>query len=154
MKKIFEFFSQRHILASLFTITIILLGLNSARTLKRDIIPEVDFGEMIITTVYPGASPEDVELNVTNKIEEELKAVGPRVIDTERIINVREGLVKAWDSLPKRYFDDPMPMGQAKGQHIDREQFAAALARYYKMRGWNEDGRVTEERREELEGIA
>ena len=75
MKKIFEFFSQRHILASLFTITIILLGLNSARTLKRDIIPEVDFGEMIITTVYPGASPEDVELNVTNKIEDELKAV-------------------------------------------------------------------------------
>jgi multidrug efflux pump subunit AcrB len=30
---------------------------------------------MIITTRYPGASPEDVELNVTNKIEEELKAV-------------------------------------------------------------------------------
>lgn len=75
MKKIFEFFSRRHILASLFTITIILLGLNSARTLKRDIIPEVDFGEMIITTVYPGASPEDVELNVSNKIEDELKAV-------------------------------------------------------------------------------
>ena len=30
---------------------------------------------MIITTRYPGASPEDVELNVTNKIEEELEEV-------------------------------------------------------------------------------
>ena len=30
---------------------------------------------MLITTVYPGASPEDVELNVTNKIEKELKEV-------------------------------------------------------------------------------
>ena len=75
MRKIFEFFSNRHMLATLFTISIIILGLNSARTLKRDIIPEVDFGEMIITTVYPGASPEDVELNVTNKIEDELNSV-------------------------------------------------------------------------------
>jgi multidrug efflux pump subunit AcrB len=75
MKKIFEFFSSRHILATLFTIAIIMLGINSARTLKRDIIPEVDFGEVIITTSYPGASPEDVELNVTNKIEDELKSV-------------------------------------------------------------------------------
>ncbi len=30
---------------------------------------------MLITTAYPGASPEDVELNVTNKIEKELKEV-------------------------------------------------------------------------------
>jgi multidrug efflux pump subunit AcrB len=75
VRKIFEFFSNRHILATLFTISIIMLGLNSARTLKRDIIPEVDFGEMIVTTLYPGASAEDVELNVTNKIEDELKGV-------------------------------------------------------------------------------
>jgi multidrug efflux pump subunit AcrB len=75
MRKIFEFFADRHILATLFTISIIMLGLNSARTLKRDIIPEVDFGEMIVTTVYPGASAEDVELNVTNKIEDELQGL-------------------------------------------------------------------------------
>lgn len=30
---------------------------------------------MTINTTYPGASPEDVELNVTNKIEEELKGI-------------------------------------------------------------------------------
>jgi len=75
MKKILEFFADRHVLATLFTISIIMLGLNSARTLKRDLLPEVDFGEAIITTLYPGASPEDVELNVTHKIEDELKAV-------------------------------------------------------------------------------
>ena len=75
MKKVFEFFVQRHILATLFTVSILILGLNSARTLKRDQVPEVDLGEVIITTTYPGASPEDVELNVTNKIEDELKNV-------------------------------------------------------------------------------
>jgi aldehyde:ferredoxin oxidoreductase len=86
--------------------------------------------------------------------EEELRKVGPRVIDTERLINLREGITMADDTLPKKYFDDPMPLGQAKGQHIDREQFATALTRYYELRGWTEDGRVPEERRAELEGIA
>jgi multidrug efflux pump subunit AcrB len=75
MKKLFEFFARRHILATLFTIGIVMLGLNSLRTLKRDQFPEVDIGEVVITTVYPGASPEDVELNVTNKLEDELKNV-------------------------------------------------------------------------------
>ena len=75
MKTIFEFFARRHILATLFTIGIIMLGLNSLRTLKRDQFPEVDIGEVVITTTYPGASPEDVELNVTNKLEDELENV-------------------------------------------------------------------------------
>lgn len=75
MRKIFEFFSSRHILASLFTIMVVLLGLNSLRTLRRDTYPAVDLGEVFIQTVYPGASPEDVELNVTNKIEDELKNI-------------------------------------------------------------------------------
>ena len=73
--KIFEFFARRNVLATLFTLSIVILGINAIRTLKRDQFPEVDFGEVIITTVYPGASPEDVELNVTNKLEDELKNV-------------------------------------------------------------------------------
>jgi multidrug efflux pump subunit AcrB len=75
MKAIFEFFTRRHILATLFTVGIIMLGLNSLRTLKRDETPEADLGEVVITTVYPGASPEDVELNVTNNLEDELQNV-------------------------------------------------------------------------------
>lgn len=62
-------------LAMLFTIMVILLGLGSLAQIKRDIFPDVDFGEMIITTRYPGASPEDVELYVTNKIEDEIEGI-------------------------------------------------------------------------------
>jgi aldehyde:ferredoxin oxidoreductase len=47
-----------------------------------------------------------------------------------------------------------MPLGQAKGQHIDRDEFAAALDRYYQLRGWRPDGMVKDERVKELEGIA
>jgi multidrug efflux pump subunit AcrB len=54
---------------------IIVMGAGTWRTIQRDMFPRVDFGEVIVTTRYPGAAPEDVELNVTNKIEEELKEV-------------------------------------------------------------------------------
>ena len=75
MASFFRFFAERHILANLVTLMTILLGLSALTHIKRDIWPDVEMGVMIITTRYPGASPEDVELNVTNKIEEEVKAV-------------------------------------------------------------------------------
>jgi multidrug efflux pump subunit AcrB len=75
MKSIIRFFAERHLLANLLTVAIILLGLRSLATMKRDFFPNVDLDQMIVTTRYPGASPEDVELNVTNKIEDELKGV-------------------------------------------------------------------------------
>jgi multidrug efflux pump subunit AcrB len=75
MKSVFRFFAERHTLANLVTIMTILLGLSAYTRIKRDMFPEVDFGELTITTVYQGASPEDVELNVTNKLEDEIKEV-------------------------------------------------------------------------------
>jgi multidrug efflux pump subunit AcrB len=89
MNKLFEFFAKRHIFATLFTVMIILLGLNSLRTLRRDQFPNVDMGQMIIETVYPGAAPEDVELNVTNKLEDQLKNVtGIKQITSTSLENV------------------------------------------------------------------
>ncbi len=75
MTHFFRFFAERNLLAYLLTLIVILLGLGMASTMKRDLFPKVDFGEMLISTRYPGASPEDVELKVTNAIEEELKEV-------------------------------------------------------------------------------
>jgi multidrug efflux pump subunit AcrB len=75
MKSFIRFFAERHLLANLLVVLILLLGISSAMTIKRDMFPDVDLDELMITTRYPGASPEDVELNVTNEIEEELKGV-------------------------------------------------------------------------------
>ena len=75
MHSFFKFFAARHKLANLFTIAVLLLGFYSLSYIQRDRRPHVDFGQMTVTTRYPGASSEDVELNVTNKIEEQLKGV-------------------------------------------------------------------------------
>ncbi|MGI9290860.1 MAG: efflux RND transporter permease subunit [Gammaproteobacteria bacterium] len=75
MDTFFRFFAERQLLAFIITLTILLLGAGTLTTIKRDSYPDIEFGELLITTTYPGASPEDVELNVTNEIEEELQEV-------------------------------------------------------------------------------
>ncbi len=72
MNNILEFLVRQKKLALVFTISVIALGLLSLNNIQRDKFPAVDFEVMTISTLYPGASPEDVEQNITNVIEDEL----------------------------------------------------------------------------------
>ncbi len=75
--------------------------------------------------------------------EENLQEIGKRIVELERRINVCLGVSRKDDTLPKRYFDDPMPLNLAKGHHIDRDEFQKLLSRYYLLRGWDDEGRPT-----------
>lgn len=81
---------------------------------------------------------------------DELKEVALRVVDLERVINMAEGISRKDDTLPGRYFDDPMPKGRPKGHHIDRVEFGKMLDRYYALRRWSNDGIVNEDRAKEV----
>jgi aldehyde:ferredoxin oxidoreductase len=76
--------------------------------------------------------------------EQELEDIGKNVINLERWINsefFRIGFDD--DTLPKRYFDDPMstPDKPTTGEKIDRDKFQDMLNNYYKIRGYlKEDG--------------
>ena len=75
MKSFFSFFAERSLLANLIVFLLIFTGINSLINIDRALMPDIDLGVISITTVYPSASPEDVELNVTNQIEKELKNI-------------------------------------------------------------------------------
>ncbi len=66
-----------------------------------------------------------------------LKRLASRVIDLTRRFNLREGLTKADDTLPKRFFEEPLG---PEGKVLRREDFEKMLADYYRLRGWSEDG--------------
>jgi aldehyde:ferredoxin oxidoreductase len=85
--------------------------------------------------------------------EKDIQDVGKRIIDIERMFNNREGIRRVHDNLPKRYFDDPMPLKISKGHHVDRKEFDDLLSRYYKLRGWTNDGLVKQDRIKELEAL-
>ncbi len=55
---------------------LIALGLFNYKTLARESKPEIVFPKIKINVNYPGATPEDVELLVTNKLEAVLAGIG------------------------------------------------------------------------------
>jgi len=86
--------------------------------------------------------------------EQELEEVGRRVVDLERLLNYRmKGISRKDDTLPARYFDDPMPSARAKGSYIDRDGFNRMLDEYYALRGWDGEGMLPAGRSAELEAL-
>jgi len=53
---------------------------------------------------------------------------------------VRDGITRKDDTLPKRYFDEPIPEGPAQGEVISRKEFDGMLDEYYRLHGWDEKG--------------
>ncbi|NBI28798.1 efflux RND transporter permease subunit [Chengkuizengella marina] len=50
-------------------------GILSFLSLKSDLLPDIEFPELSITTIYPGASSEDVDEYVTGVLEEQLDSL-------------------------------------------------------------------------------
>ena len=80
---------------------------------------------------------------------EDYLRIGERIWNAERLFNLKAGLdPERDDTLPKRFLEEPMPEGPNKGHVVRLKEM---LPRYYKMRGWTEDGRaITEEKLKEL----
>ena len=77
---------------------------------------------------------------------EELERVGERIINLERLFNVREGVRRAQDVLPWKVMHEPIPDGPSAGMHCPPAELAAMLDEYYTLRGWDADGVPTRER--------
>lgn len=75
MKKIVSYFIKYPLVANLLMFGIFVLGAAGALNMKSTFFPEVESRVISIQVVYPGASPEEMEEGVVNKIEENLKGV-------------------------------------------------------------------------------
>jgi aldehyde:ferredoxin oxidoreductase len=79
---------------------------------------------------------------------EEVLRTGERISNLERLFNLREGLTRKDDSLPKRMLKEPMHSGEGVGEVIDLERM---IDKYYEVRGWDMQTGVPEsEKLEEL----
>lgn len=75
MEKLTAFFMKNVMLVNVIVLSIFLYGIFSASSMNKEAFPDISFGNIIITTIYPGASAEDVEMNVTIPIEEALREI-------------------------------------------------------------------------------
>jgi multidrug efflux pump len=57
------------------TVIIIFAGLAAYLAIPRESAPEVTIPNIIVTTIYPGVAPKDIETLITRPIEDELNAI-------------------------------------------------------------------------------
>jgi aldehyde:ferredoxin oxidoreductase len=71
----------------------------------------------------------------------EILRMGERRLHLMRIYNLREGLLASDDTLPDRFFDEPISSGRWSGTRLDRARFHGLIRTYYRMMGWDDGGR-------------
>ena len=63
------------VFATMVMLALMVMGIFSFQRLQIDQFPNIDFPVVVVTTEYPGASPEIVESEVTKKVEEAVNAI-------------------------------------------------------------------------------
>jgi aldehyde:ferredoxin oxidoreductase len=71
---------------------------------------------------------------------EALDTAGLAITGVERLINHRLGVRRADDTLPRRWFEEPVAVGPYAGEKIDRAEFDRMLSRFYEVTGLDEEG--------------
>ena len=93
-----RFFINKPKIGNLVLIFIIITGLISFKATVNQGYPTVDFGLVSITTTYPGAASNDIETQITQPLENELKSVsGIDYISSVSLENVSQIFVKIKD---------------------------------------------------------
>src|ERR671912_1146272 len=66
---------KRPVFASVLIIALTVVGAFSFTKLGLDRFPKVDFPTVVVTTRLPGAAPEEIETEITDKIEESVNTI-------------------------------------------------------------------------------
>ena len=86
------------VFATMVMLALVVLGLFSMQRLQVDQFPNVDFPVVVISTEYPGASPEIVESEVTRKLEEGVNSIAginaltSRSYESQSVVIIEFGL--------------------------------------------------------------
>ncbi|WBW99510.1 aldehyde ferredoxin oxidoreductase family protein [Oceanirhabdus sp. W0125-5] len=117
----------------------------------HDLTAVIDSLGLCVFTTFGLGAPDYVDMynavcgdiyNVDTLLE-----AGDRIWTLEKIFNLRAGIDKSQDTLPKRLLKTPIPEGPSKG---NVHRLDVLLPEYYSVRGWDENGIPTEETLREL----
>jgi aldehyde:ferredoxin oxidoreductase len=73
----------------------------------------------------------------TSYTADDLLLIGERVWNAERVFNIRAGVDGAHDTLPARFTEEPLLVGDNEGQ---TSRVGEMIPEYYELRGWSEKG--------------
>lgn len=94
MKSVIRFFYSQHLFANLLTVVVLGFGIYSIFTIRKDLFPKVEFDITMVTAIFPGASPDQVEKLVVNPLEQSIrevdgiKKVQSQALDSRAVITI------------------------------------------------------------------
>ncbi len=77
----------------------------------------------------------------------DLLTIGERILNMERLFNLRHGATRADDDLPDRFTEEPLPDGPTQGMTVPIQPM---VRDFYAAMGWDDEGRPTPEKLREL----
>ena len=143
-------------------------GLIAYLTIPKESEPQIEFATIVVTTVYPGASPDDIESIVTQEIESEvagisgiddLRSVSSEGVSTVVItftpdVDVDDAEQEIRDAVDVAKADFPSDVNEPIVSEIDTSEFPVVtinLAADYSLARLRD---VAEDLQDEIEGIA
>ena len=78
----------------------------------------------------------------------DLLTIGERILNAERLFNLRHGATRDDDDLPDRFTEEPLPNGPTQGMTAAIQPM---VRDFYAVMGWDTDGQPTREKLRELE---
>jgi HAE1 family hydrophobic/amphiphilic exporter-1 len=86
---------RRPIAMSCLIIGLTLLGINSYRKMGLELMPKMDVPYITVTTIYPGATPEQIETDVAKRIEDQVVTIdGLKHVSSACMENVCQTLLE------------------------------------------------------------
>src|SRR6059036_506403 len=75
MQKLAEICVHRPVFATMLILSLVVVGIFSFSTLGVDLFPKVEFPTITVTVANPGSSPQEVETEITDKVEEAVNTI-------------------------------------------------------------------------------
>ena len=86
MQKLAEICVKRPVFATMIVMALVVVGVFSYGSLGVDLFPKIDLPTITVTTINRGASPREIETEITEKVEEAVNTISG--IDEIRSISV------------------------------------------------------------------
>jgi multidrug efflux pump subunit AcrB len=143
-----EFSIKKSVITWTLTVVLIVIGYYSYQDLPRLEDPEFAIKDAVVLTPYPGASPEEVEKEVTEKIEKAVQALGQlkrvesysaRGLSTVKV-KIKDKYDKAalpqvWDELRRKIIDSVKDLPPGAGPVIVNDDFGDVYGVYFALYG-------------------
>ena len=112
---------NNHVLANLTFVLVLIIGIVAYLMLPRQQDPSVNFNWISITTALPGASAQDIELRVTNPLEDAVRSISDMSFVSS---NSREGvssMLIRFEDIDARTFDKHVSSIRREIQNAEAE---------------------------------